>query len=79
MNCSVSCFSQRDAQFHPLKFLFAIAEGLPIHEHTKVLELKPGGAKNHRGPVRAKHTKNYRLGSGITKDTGNSVGVLSVT
>ena len=43
------------AQFHPLKFLSAIAEGLPIHEHTKVLELMPGGAKTHGGTVRAKH------------------------
>ena len=45
---------RRQTQFHPLKFLFAIAEGLPIHEHTKVLELKPGGAKTHQGTVRAK-------------------------
>ena len=43
------------AQFHPLKFLSAVAEGLPIHEHTKVLELKPGGAKTHEGTVRAKN------------------------
>ena len=48
------CF-RKQAQFHPLKFLSAIAEGLPIHEHTKVLELKPGGAKTHQGTVRAKH------------------------
>ena len=46
---------RRQAQFHPLKFLSAIAEGLPIYEHTKVLELKPGGAKTHQGTVRAKH------------------------
>lgn len=42
------------AQFHPVKFLAAIAEGLCIREHTKVLELKPGGAKTHQGTVRAK-------------------------
>ncbi|MDE7262228.1 MAG: FAD-binding oxidoreductase, partial [Oscillospiraceae bacterium] len=46
---------RKQAQFHPLKFLYAIAEGLPIHEHTKVLELKPGAAKTHQGTVRAKH------------------------
>ena len=45
----------RQAQFHPLKFLSAIAKDLPIHEHTKVLELKPGGAKTHEGTVQAKH------------------------
>ena len=45
----------RQAQFHPLKFLSAIAKDLNIHEHTKVLELKPGGAKTHSGTVRAKH------------------------
>ena len=41
------------AQFHPLKFAFAIAQGLRIHEHTKVLELRPGAAKTSRGTVRA--------------------------
>ena len=42
------------AQFHPLKFLSSIVRGLNIHERTKVLELKPGGAKTHQGTVRAK-------------------------
>ena len=46
---------RKQAQFHPLKFLFAIAKNLPIHEHTKVLELKPGAAKTHQGTVRAKN------------------------
>ncbi len=46
---------RKQAQFHPLKFLFAIAKDLPVHEHTKVLELKPGAAKTHQGIVRAKH------------------------
>ena len=41
------------AQFHPLRFLASIAKGLRIHERTKVLELKPGGAKTHQGTVRA--------------------------
>ena len=29
------------AQFHPLKFLYAIAKDLPIYEHIKITELKP--------------------------------------
>jgi len=33
---------RRQAQFHPLKFMAAIARDLQIFEHTKVLELGPG-------------------------------------
>ena len=33
---------KQQAQFHPLKFAAAVAEGLPILEHTKVQELMPG-------------------------------------
>jgi len=32
------------AQFHPLKFLYAIAKDLPIYENTKVIELLPNKA-----------------------------------
>ncbi len=39
------------AQFNPLKFAFSIAEGLPIYEHTKVMELIPGGAVTSRGKI----------------------------
>lgn len=39
------------AQFHPLKFLYAIARGLPIYEHTKVLELMPGKAITNHGEI----------------------------
>ncbi len=35
------CFPKQ-AQFHPLRFLGAIAQGLRIFEHTKVRELMPG-------------------------------------
>lgn len=36
------------AQFHPLKFLYAIAKDLPIYEHTKVINLIPHKAvTNH--------------------------------
>ena len=43
----------RQAQFHPLKFIAAIARDLRIFEHTKVLELAPGGAKTVAGTIRA--------------------------
>lgn len=41
------------ARFHPLKFLTAITPGLPIYEHTKVLELLPGKAVTNHGTVTA--------------------------
>lgn len=43
----------RQAQFHPLKFLSAVAAGLTIYENTKVLELAPGWARTDRGVIRA--------------------------
>lgn len=39
------------AQFHPLKFLYTIAKDLPICEHTKVVELKPGKAVTNYGAI----------------------------
>lgn len=39
------------AQFHPLKFLYTIAKDLPVFEHTKVLELKPGKVITDRGAI----------------------------
>ena len=39
------------AQFHPLKFLYAIAKDLPIYEHTKVVELMPHRAKTNHGAI----------------------------
>lgn len=44
------------AQFHPLKFAAAIAKGLPIYSHTRVLELKPGQAVTPYGTIFAKNT-----------------------
>ncbi len=41
------------AQFHPLKFMAAIAKGLRIFEHTKVLELGPGWASTSGGTISA--------------------------
>ncbi len=42
------------AQFHPLKFLHAIAKELPICEHTKVVELMPHKAVTNRGKITCK-------------------------
>ncbi len=39
------------AQFHPLKFLYAIAKDLPIYEHTKVVELMPHKARTNHGEI----------------------------
>lgn len=39
------------AQFHPLKFAYAIAKNLPIYENTKVLELMPKKALTDRGEI----------------------------
>ncbi len=41
------------AQFHPLKFIAAIAKDLRIFEHTKVLELAPSRAVTHGGTISA--------------------------
>lgn len=43
----------RQAQFHLLKFAAAIAKGLRIFEHTKVLELGPGKAVTNGGTISA--------------------------
>ena len=39
------------AQLHPLKFLYAIAKGLPIYERTKVIELMPHRARTSHGEI----------------------------
>ena len=44
----------RQAQFHPLKFVSAITEGLHIYEHTAVRELAGTTAITDRGKIRAK-------------------------
>ena len=46
------CF-EKQAQFHPLKFLSAIAKNLRIFENTKVLELRPGSVLTEFGEIRA--------------------------
>ena len=48
------CFPGQ-GQFHPLKFLAELTRGLPIHEHTRVLELAPHQARTSGATIRAKH------------------------
>ncbi len=42
------------AQFHPLKFLYSVAQKLPIFENTKVVELKPNTAVTNHGMIHFK-------------------------
>lgn len=42
---------KNQAQFDPLKFLYAIAKDLPIYEHTKVLEFLPSKVVTDRGEI----------------------------
>ncbi|MBQ9743984.1 MAG: FAD-dependent oxidoreductase [Clostridia bacterium] len=42
---------KNQAQLHPLKFLYTVAKDLPIIEHTKVVELKPGRAITDHGDI----------------------------
>lgn len=44
---------EKQAQFHPLKFLFAIAKELHIFENTRVLEVAPGKATTEHGVIKA--------------------------
>lgn len=45
----------RQAQFHPLKFIASISNGLNIYEHTTVRELKGTTAITDRGQITAKN------------------------
>ena len=44
------------AQFHPLKFVAAIAQGLPIYEHTALREFLPNMLLTYDHVIRAKRT-----------------------
>ena len=44
---------RNQAQFNPLKFISAIAKGLNIYEHTRVLEIKGNIAITSRGKITA--------------------------
>lgn len=50
--CAVSVENQ--GQFNPLKFAYALAEGLPIYEHTKIKELLPHTAIIDGGKIKAR-------------------------
>ncbi len=43
----------KQAQFHPLKFLFALAKELTIFENTRILEFKPDGVTTEHGKIKA--------------------------
>ena len=42
------------AQFNPLKFVYALAKGQKIFEHTEITDLTPQGAVTARGSIKAK-------------------------
>lgn len=44
----------RQARFHPLKFVSAIAPGLPIYENTPIREFAPGCLRTGRHVIRAR-------------------------
>ena len=48
------CF-ENQAQFHPLKFLYALAEKLPVYEHTKVLKVEGMTVETDKGNIKAKN------------------------
>lgn len=47
-------FFPNQGQFHPMKFLAELSRGLPIFEHTPVLELAPHRARTPQGIIEAK-------------------------
>ncbi len=44
---------ENQAQFHPLKFAYGLAEHLPVYENTKIQQLFPGGALTPHGKISA--------------------------
>ena len=53
VRAALRCSEQ--AQFHPLRFLFALAEGLRVYEGTRVLEAEGDRLRTAGGTVRARH------------------------
>ena len=43
------------ARFHPLSFLYAVAQKVPVYEHTKVRTVESGVVVTDRGVVTARH------------------------
>lgn len=52
-DCAGAVCVREQAQVHPLKAAFLLAQGLNICEHTRVLALQPGGALTEHGRIRA--------------------------
>ena len=48
------CF-EHQAQFHPLKFLYALAGKLPVYEHTKVLNVEGMTVATEQGNIKARN------------------------
>lgn len=46
---------RNQAEFHPLKFLYALAQGLRIYEHTRALRVENNTVITDGGSVRAKY------------------------
>ncbi len=44
---------ENQAQFHPLKFIAALSENLPIYENTFIREVRPGKAVTDSGTIQA--------------------------
>lgn len=44
---------EKQAQFHPLKFAFSVAQRLNVFENTRVLEFLPNGARTDHGRITA--------------------------
>ncbi len=54
IKCSGAVCVRNQAQFHPLKFLYSVAKGLPIYENTKVLEFYPQKVTTNHGSINFK-------------------------
>lgn len=48
------CF-EHQAQFHPLKFLYTLAQKLPVYEHTTVIKIEGMTVETDKGNIKAKN------------------------
>lgn len=53
VDCTGAVLVRDQAQFHPLRFAFAAAQGLNIYEHTRVVSVSPGMVQTEHGRIRA--------------------------
>lgn len=54
VSCAGAVIIPSQAQFHPLKFMYALSENLRIYENSKVTEFLPGKVKCENGTVTAR-------------------------